>query len=158
MTKYNKMLGFIKNAFFSGLTILSSVNPLSATPLKCISMTNQECKVRPEIFNFNSDEPVFYPLRIKTSKCSGRCNNINDSFAKMCVPDVANNLNVKVFNLMSRTNKTRHIKWHAGVYLSTFVYSRFFPKIEFFYCLHENAYPTHFLALKNTLSIADKHP
>ena len=109
------MLGFIKNAFFSGLTILSSVNPLSATqlsatPLKCISMTNQECKVRPEIFNFNSDEPVFYPLRIKTSKCSGSCNNINDSFAKMCVPDVAKNLNVKVFNLMSRTNETRQIE------------------------------------------------
>ena len=30
----------------------------------------------------------------------------------MCVPDVAKNLNVKVFNLMSRTNETRHIKWH----------------------------------------------
>ena len=30
----------------------------------------------------------------------------------MCVPDVAKNLHVKVFNLMSRTNETRHIKWH----------------------------------------------
>ena len=30
----------------------------------------------------------------------------------MCVPDVVKNLNVKVFNLMSRTNETRHIKWH----------------------------------------------
>ena len=29
----------------------------------------------------------------------------------MCVPDVIKNLNVKVFNLMSRTNETRHIKW-----------------------------------------------
>ena len=27
-------------------------------------------------------------------------------------PDVANNINVKVFNLMSITNDTRHIKWH----------------------------------------------
>ena len=33
-------------------------------------------------------------------------------------------------------------------YPSTFVYnSRFFPKIEFFYCLQENAFPTRFLAL-----------
>ena len=31
---------------------------------------------------------------------------------KMCVPDVLKNFNVKVFNLMSRTNETRHIKWH----------------------------------------------
>ena len=73
-------------------------------------MNNQECKVRPEIINFNSDEPVFYPFSIKTSKCSGSCNNINDPYAKMCVTDVIKNLNVKVFNLMPRTSKTRHIK------------------------------------------------
>ena len=30
----------------------------------------------------------------------------------MCVPDVVKNLNVKVFNLMSRTNETRHMEWH----------------------------------------------
>ena len=30
----------------------------------------------------------------------------------MCVPDVVKNLNVKVFNLMSVTNETRHMKWH----------------------------------------------
>ena len=29
----------------------------------------------------------------------------------MCIPDVIKNLNVKVFNLMSRTNEARHIKW-----------------------------------------------
>ena len=55
---------------------------------------------------------------IKTSKCSGSCNNINninninDSYAKICVPDVIKTLNVKVFNLMSRTNETRYIEWH----------------------------------------------
>ena len=73
-------------------------------------MTNKECKVRLEIINVNSDEPVFYPFSIKTSKCSGSCNNINDPYAKMCVPDVVKNLNVKVFNQMSRTNETRHIE------------------------------------------------
>ena len=40
------MFVFIKKAFFTGLRILSSVNLLTATPLKCISMNNQECKVR----------------------------------------------------------------------------------------------------------------
>ena len=75
-------------------------------------MNNQECKARPQILNANIYEPVFYPFRIKTSKCSGSCNNINNPYAKMCVPDVVKNLNVKAFNLMSRTNETRHIKWH----------------------------------------------
>ena len=75
-------------------------------------MKNQECQVRPEIINVNSNEPVFYPFSIKTSKCSGSGNNIDNPYAKMCVPDVVKNLNVKVFNLMSRTKETRHTKWH----------------------------------------------
>ena len=73
------------------------------TPLKYISMNNQECKVRPQIVNVDSDQPVFYPFSIKTSKCSGSCKNINDLHVKMCVLDVVKDLNVKVFNLMSRT-------------------------------------------------------
>ena len=103
------MFQFIK-VFFTGLTVLSSVNLLTITPLRCISMTNQQCKLRPEIVNVNSDEPVFYPFSIKTSKCGGSFTNINDPYGKMCVPDVAKNLNVKVFNLMSRTIETRHIE------------------------------------------------
>ena len=85
---------------------------LRTAPLSCISMNNQACKVRPEIINVNSNEPVFYPFSIKTSKCSGSCNNINDPYAKMCVSDVAKHLNIKVFNQMSKTNEKRHIKWH----------------------------------------------
>ena len=73
-------------------------------------MSNQACKARPEIINVNSNNPVFYPFSIKTSKCNGNCNNINDPYTKICVPDVVKDLNVKVFNLMLRTNKTRHVK------------------------------------------------
>ena len=76
------MFGFIKKAFFAILTILPSVNLLTITPLRCVLVTTQECKVRPQIVNVNSDEPVFYPFSIKTSKCSGSCNNINDPYAK----------------------------------------------------------------------------
>ena len=73
---------------------------VSTALLSCISMNNQACKVRPDILNVNSNEPVFYPFSIKTSKCSGSCNNINDPYAKISVPDVVKDLNVKVFNLM----------------------------------------------------------
>ena len=30
------------------------------------------------------------------------------------MPDVVKNLNVKVFNLLLRTNETRHIEWHKA--------------------------------------------
>ena len=102
------MFRFIKTIFLTGLAFLSSL--LSTAPLSCISMNNQVCKVRPEIINVNSNELVFYHFSIKTSKYSGSCNNIHDPYAKMCVPEVVKDLNVKVFNLMSRTNETRHIK------------------------------------------------
>ena len=42
-------------------------------------------------------------------KCGGSCNNINDPYAKLCVPDAFKNINVKVFNLMSRTNEKINI-------------------------------------------------
>ena len=73
--------------------------------LSFVSMNNQERKVRPETVNVNSDEPEFFPYSVKTSKCSGSCNNINDPYPKLCVPDVVKNINLKVFNL-SRNNET----------------------------------------------------
>ena len=76
-----------------------------------VSMNNQECKIRPQIVNINSDNPLFYSYSVEVSKCSGSCNNINDPYAKLCVPDVVKNIDVKVFNLMSRIKETRHIKW-----------------------------------------------
>ena len=96
--------------FFTGLAFLSTLT--SVNSLSCIWINNQECKVSPQIANVNSNDPVFYPFSIEASKYSGSCKNINDPYAKMCVSDVVKNLNVKVFNLISRTNETRHIEWH----------------------------------------------
>ena len=75
-------------------------------------MKNQECKIRPEIINVNTKEPVFYLFSIKVNKCSGICNVINDPYARLYVPDIIKNINIKVFNLMPRISKTRHIIWH----------------------------------------------
>ena len=97
---YNKMFGFIQITFFIGSLFLSSL--VGAAQLSCISMIYESYKVRPEIINLNSNEPVFYPFSIKTSKCSGSCNNINDPYTKICVPDAVKNVNFKIFNLMSQ--------------------------------------------------------
>ena len=60
------MFGFIKECFLTGLPFLPTLT--SVNLLSCISMNNQECKVRPQIVNLNRDEPVFFPFSIKTSK------------------------------------------------------------------------------------------
>ena len=61
-----KIFGFGKRVFFVGLTTLSSFT--NANSLSCISMSNQECKTRPQVVNVRGDEPVFFPFSIKTSK------------------------------------------------------------------------------------------
>ena len=47
---------FVSTMMFFGCN-LSSVNPL-----ECVSINNEECKVRPEIVNVNRDKLVFYLL------------------------------------------------------------------------------------------------
>ena len=46
---------------------------LFVTHQKGVSINNQECKVRPEIINIKSNEPLFYIFSVKINKCSGSC-------------------------------------------------------------------------------------
>ena len=85
-----KIFSFVKKVFVLGLTVLSNIT----NALECISMKNQECKVRPEIININSNNPMLYPFSVKINKCSGNCNNINDPYARICVSDTVKNLDL----------------------------------------------------------------
>ena len=94
MALHNKMFRIMKRVFISAIMLFSNLSHVNS--LECVSRNNQECKVRPEIANINSNEPIFYPHSIRTGKCSGSWNSINDPYAKMCVPDTIKNLNIKV--------------------------------------------------------------
>ena len=87
---------------------ISFLNMVKVKSLECMSVVNQRCMSRTKIIKINSSEPIFYPYSIKVNKCSGSCNNINDPFAKLCVPDITK----KVFNIMARINEARQIVWH----------------------------------------------
>ena len=77
------MFRFVKRIFVSTM-MLFGCNLSSVNTLECVSMNNQKCKVRPKTVNVNSNKPAFYPFSIKSSKCSGSCNNVNDPYAKLC--------------------------------------------------------------------------
>ena len=57
------MFEFIKKVFVVTIYFLNcnalNVIPLNKIPLKCVSMNNQGCRIRPEIININTKEPVF---------------------------------------------------------------------------------------------------
>ena len=88
---------------------ISLFNLVLTKALECVSVVNEKCMARPKIIDTNTNEPVFYPLSIKVNKCSGDCNIINDPMAKLCLPDVIKDLNVKVFNMIARINETRKV-------------------------------------------------
>ena len=80
------MLRFIKQILILAMMFFSSLS--SVNSLECISMKNQKCKVKPEIIDINSNDPIFFPFSIKINKCSDNCNNINNPYARICVPDI----------------------------------------------------------------------
>ena len=79
------MFRLIKQMFISALIYFGNLS--SVNSLEYISLKNQDCKVRPEIVNINSNNPIFYPFSIKVNKCNDNCNNINDPYTRICVPD-----------------------------------------------------------------------
>ena len=74
---------------------ISLFSILKVKTLEYVSVINEKCMSRPKIINSNADEPVFYPLNIKVSKCGGDCYNINDPMGKLCVPDIVRDMNIK---------------------------------------------------------------
>ena len=90
------MFGIIKKCFFTAITF---INLSSINSLECVSMNNQECKIKTEIINLNTNEPMFYPHSIKMNIFKGSCNTINNPYAKICAPGQFKDTNVKVFNL-----------------------------------------------------------
>ena len=57
------MFEFVKQMYI--WTMFFGCSLPSVNSLQCISMNNQECKVRPQIVNVNGDDPVFFLLVLK---------------------------------------------------------------------------------------------
>ena len=80
------MFGSIKKVF---LVVLSStVNVSNQT--KCVSLSNQKCKIQPTPINIhpneNSQEFHYYLLAVKLDWCVGVCNTLTDLSNKVCIP------------------------------------------------------------------------
>ena len=96
---------------FIGLTILSSFT--NANSLCCISINNQGyIKQDGKLLMLMEMDLCFFHLVLKQVNVVVVVIIISIHKAKICVPDVVKNLNVKLFNLIPRTNETIFIEWH----------------------------------------------
>ena len=64
----------------------------TANSLKCISLKNEECKVRNDYMTF--------PYKIKVNRCVGNCNDKDNPYFKVCTHDIVKNICVKVLELI----------------------------------------------------------
>ena len=98
------MFRFIKKVLI--LVLVSTANSL-----KCISLKNQECKVR-EVVVKNKYMP--FPYDFKVNSCVESCNNISNPYSKVCIADVIKNVTVKMFDLIESTNATKQVEFHES--------------------------------------------
>ena len=95
---------------------ISLFSILKVNTLECLSVINQKCMPRPKILDVNEGvgEALFYQYNVLVNKCSGSCNTLNDPMARLCVPNIIKNVNMKVYNFLMRLNETRNVLWHES--------------------------------------------
>ena len=90
---------------------ISFFSILKVNTLECLSVVNQKCMPRPKVLDVNEGvgEALFYPYNVLVNKCSGSCNTLDDPMAKICVPNIVQRVNTKIYNLIMRLNETRNV-------------------------------------------------
>ena len=101
------MFGLSKNIFIGLLTGL--VNGYNHT--KCVSLSNQKCQIQPNLFNLHPNE---YSQELHCIHLL-HYYNIHDLSNKVCIPRKIEDLNLRVFNMITGINEsktlTKHILW-----------------------------------------------
>ena len=98
------MFKFIKELLI--LVLISTANYL-----KCISIKNQECKVRKAIIGNDS---MTFPYKIKVDKCVGSWNDVNNPYFKVYNPEIVKSISLKSFDLISRKNVLENVSFHES--------------------------------------------
>ena len=95
---------------------ISLFSIIKTKALECVSVTNQECMPRPKILDVNEGvgEALFYLYNVLVNKCNGSCDTLDDPMARLCVPNIIKNVNMKVYHFLMRLNETRNVLWHES--------------------------------------------
>ena len=55
-----------------------------------------------------------FPYKITVDRCIGSCNDVNNPYSRVCVPDTIKNISVKLFDLISQQNDLREVSFHES--------------------------------------------
>ena len=116
-TWYEIIFGLIKKIFIGLLTGL--VN--GSNHAKNVWLSNQKCEKKPTLINLHpnecSREFYYYPFPVKLDRCAEIFNTLNGLSNKACIPNKTENLNQRVFNMITGINEfktlTKHISYEC---------------------------------------------
>lgn len=94
---------FISILYFSGLL---------AT--KFISLNNWSFLAISNLIDLNPNELSYYPFMGSINKCNESCKTLDDAFGKICVPNIIENVNLIVFNMITKANGTQRLMGHVS--------------------------------------------
>ena len=109
---------------FKGL-LTSIINTSNHT--KCVLLSNKKCMTQSALINLHLNEYSqklhYSPFTVKLDRCVGSCNNINDLSNKICIPNKTEDLNLRVFNMITEINESKTLAsiYHANVNVNLMV-------------------------------------
>ena len=62
----------------------------------------------------NTIKNLYYPFPVKLDRCVGSCDILNDLSIKVCVPNKTEDLNLSMFNMITRINKLKTLTKHVS--------------------------------------------
>ena len=115
MKKHYKIMFKIIFKIFIGL-LTSILNASNHT--KCASLRNQKCEIQPTLTNLHPNEYCrefhYYPFAVKLARCVRSYNTFNDLSNKLCVPNKTEDLNLRMFNIITRINESKTLSKHLS--------------------------------------------
>ena len=113
-TWYKIMFGLI-NKIFIGL-LISIVN--ASNHKKCVSLSNQRCLSQRTLINLHPNEYCqefhYYPFAVKLDRRVGSCITFNDLYNRGCIPNKTEDLNLRVFNMITGINDSKTLTKHLS--------------------------------------------
>ena len=106
------MFKFLKKIFIGLLT--STVDASEHT--KCVSL--HKCATQPTLINLHPNLHTqglcYYPFAVNLDRCGGSCNTVNDLSNKACVPNETEDLNLRIFIMITGINESRTLTKHIS--------------------------------------------
>ena len=85
---------------------------------KCISSSNHLCMDGPTLIDINpneyNQELSYYSFMVNSDRCNGSCNTINDISGRICVSNKTEVVNLSVFKMIARINKSKTLTKHIS--------------------------------------------